>query len=159
MKTLGTIILRQGSGESLQSELSTQLKLLIQRGDLRAGERLPSSRDLAARLHVSRNTAIAAYDALVSQGYLETAERSGVYVGSAAEAFQFHASFPVSRRRNSNAQGSGANIHFRAPLPFRPSQPDVRLFPIKLWNRERARVLKRSASILHYQSVFSSGLD
>jgi len=159
MKTLGTIILRQDNGVSLQSELSTQLKQMIQRGDLRAGERLPSSRDLAARLRVSRNTVIAAYDVLVTQGYLETTERSGVFVGSAAAAFQSRSPLPASGRKAANAQSASPNIHFRAPSPFRPSQPDVKLFPIKLWNRQRARVLKRSPSILHYQSVFSSGLD
>jgi len=159
MKTLGTIDLRRGQDNSLQAELSAQLKKMIQRGELRAGERLPSSRELAATLHISRNTVIAAYDLLMSEGYLESEQRSGVYVGRAAQAFQFQLS---PRARNSKAvslQRGEPTTQFREPLPFRPAQPDVRLFPIKIWNRHRARVLKRGANILHYQSVFSSGLD
>src|SRR5580704_9694252 len=100
MKTLGTIDLRRGQDNSLQAELSAQLKKMIQRGELRAGERLPSSRELAATLHISRNTVIAAYDLLMSEGYLESEQRSGVYVGRAAQAFQFQLS---PRARNSKA--------------------------------------------------------
>jgi GntR family transcriptional regulator/MocR family aminotransferase len=131
---------------------------MIQRGELRAGERMPSSRELAATLHVSRNTIIGAYDVLISEGYLESKLRSGMYVGRAAQAFQFQRSARASHKAAS-LQHAGPTTQFHAPLPFRPAQPDVRLFPIKLWNRYRARALKRSANILHYQSIFSSGLD
>ena len=159
MKTLGSIVLRQDQSASLQSELATQMKKIIQRGELRAGERLPSSRDLAARLRVSRNTVIAAYDVLVSEGYLESKQRSGIYVGRAAQAFQLQPSTQTRDCKTANSRRAEPTTHFRAPLPFRPAQPDVRLFPVSIWNRHRARVLKRSANILHYQSVFSSGLD
>ena len=159
MKTLGTIDLRRGQDNSLQAELSAQLKKMIQRGELRAGERLPSSRELAATLHISRNTVIAAYDLLMSEGYLESEQRSGVYVGRAAQAFQFQLSARARNSKAANLQHGEPTTQFREPLPFRPAQPDVRLFPIKIWNRHRARVLKRGANILHYQSVFSSGLD
>jgi GntR family transcriptional regulator/MocR family aminotransferase len=158
MKTLGTIELRRSNGASLQSQLSIKLKKMIQRGELRAGERMPSSRELAATLHISRNTVVGAYDVLMSEGYLESAPRSGVYVGRAAEAFQFQPSARTSNK-TANPQNPGPNTHFRAPQPFRPAQPDVRLFPIKIWNRHRARVLKRGANILHYHSMFSRGLD
>lgn len=158
MKTLGTIDLRRDRSTSLQAELATQLKKMIQRGELCAGERLPSSRELATTLHISRNTVIAAYDALVGQGYLESELRSGVFVGRAAQAFRFQLSTRSRNSKTSNPQHPQANARFREPLPFRPAQPDVRLFPIKIWNRHRARVLKRGTNILHYQSTFSSGL-
>jgi GntR family transcriptional regulator/MocR family aminotransferase len=159
MKTLGTIELRRDRGISLQGELATQLKKLIQRGELCAGERLPSSRQLADTLHISRNTVIAAYDVLMSEGYLETEQRSGVYVGRAAQAFQFQRPARALSNKAANSHHATPKTNFNAPLPFRPAQPDVRLFPIKIWNRHRARVLKRGTNILHYQSVFSSGLD
>ncbi len=47
----------------------------------------------------------------------------------------------------------------RGPLPFRPSQPDVRLFPIETWNRLRNRAIRKLGSgLLHYQSRFALGL-
>lgn len=158
MKFLGTIVLRREFDASLQTQLAGQLKAMIQRHELRAGERLPSSRDLAIALQVSRNTVIASYDALVTEGYLESRDRSGIFVGRAAEAFQNSA----STMHNSSAGRYPARmpvLHFRAPVPFRPSQPDVRLFPIRIWNRLRTRLLRRGSGILNYQSVFSSGLD
>ena len=159
MKTLGTIELRRDRSISLQGELATQLKKMIQRGELCAGERLPSSRQLADTLHISRNTVIAAYDVLMSEGYLESQHRSGVYVGRAAQAFQLQRPSRTKNYKTANSQHPTPKTTFTGPLPFRPAQPDVRLFPIKIWNRHRARVLKRGTNILHYQSVFSSGLD
>ena len=47
----------------------------------------------------------------------------------------------------------------REPRPFRPCQPDVRLFPLTVWNRLRARRLRvDSAALLHYQSGLAMGL-
>ena len=40
-------------------------------GRLRAAERLPSTRALASELKISRNTVLAAFDQLLSEGYLQ----------------------------------------------------------------------------------------
>jgi GntR family transcriptional regulator/MocR family aminotransferase len=159
MKTLGTILLKREGSVSLQGQLTAQLRSRIQQNELCAGERLPSSRDLALALQVSRNTVIAAYDTLVTEGYLEVRDRSGVHVGRAAEAFEQSAHAAAQPREQQRAARPVPVTLFRAPVPFRPSQPDVRLFPIRIWNRQRGRLLRRSSGILNYQSVFSSGLD
>src|SRR5688500_4557891 len=52
----------------------------IARGRLRPGERLPSSRALAAALGVNRNTVLAAYDELRAGGWLEMEPARGVFV-------------------------------------------------------------------------------
>lgn len=158
-KTLGTIVLERDGARSLQTQLATQLRSRIQHGELNAGQRLPSSRDLSALLQVSRNTVIAAYDMLLTEGYVEARKRSGMFVGRAANAFHEN-SHPVPQTPKLQPPSRpGPVTRFRAPAPFRPSQPDVRLFPIRIWNRERARLLRRGNGILNYQSVFSSGLD
>lgn len=159
MKTLGTILLSRESSDSLQGQLTAQLRSRIQQNELGAGVRLPSSRELAVALQVSRNTVIAAYDRLVTEGYLEARDRSGIHVGPAAHAFRPAAHAVAQVKRPSRLPRSAPISRFSAPAPFRPSQPDVRLFPIRMWNRQRARLLRRSTGILNYQSVFSSGLD
>ena len=159
MKILGTIVLRRDANASLHGQLATQIKSRIQHSELSAGQRLPSSRDLAQALQVSRNTVIAAYDILVTEGYLESRPRSGIFVGRVAQAFQLNIHAPPSSRRTQNPPRPAPVTGFRTPAPFRPSQPDVRLFPIRMWNRQRARLLRRGCAILNYQSVFSSGLD
>jgi GntR family transcriptional regulator/MocR family aminotransferase len=158
-KMLGMIVLERDGVRSLQAQLAVQLKSRIQHGELTAGQRLPSTRDLAAGLNVSRNTVIAAYDTLLTEGYLQSRERSGIFVGRAADAFHQNAYSSAHARKTQSPPDAGPVMRFRAPSPFRPSQPDVRMFPIRVWNRERARLLRRSTGILNYQSVFSSGLD
>ncbi|WP_228534278.1 PLP-dependent aminotransferase family protein [Nocardia sp. BSTN01] len=57
-----------------------QLCSAILGGRLAPGSRLPSSRQLAEVRGVSRNTALAAYDQLIAEGYAETRQGSGTYV-------------------------------------------------------------------------------
>src|SRR5207253_7754953 len=53
---------------------------MIISGQLPAGIRLPSTRDLVTHLGVSRNTIVYAFDQLVAEGYLESHIGSGMYV-------------------------------------------------------------------------------
>jgi DNA-binding transcriptional MocR family regulator len=64
----------------LHRKLSDALRRTIDEGRLAAGERLPSERDLALRLAVSRSTVVAAYDALRSAGVVESRQGSGTRV-------------------------------------------------------------------------------
>jgi DNA-binding transcriptional regulator YhcF (GntR family) len=58
MKTLESLWLDRTSRFTLQDQLMRQVKELIQRGVLSPGEALPSMRELAAELTVSRNTVV-----------------------------------------------------------------------------------------------------
>jgi DNA-binding transcriptional MocR family regulator len=64
----------------LHRKLSDALRQAVELGYLRAGERLPAERDLAARLAVSRSTVVAAYDQLRSEGLLESRQGSGTRI-------------------------------------------------------------------------------
>src|SRR5262245_9144628 len=63
-----------------------QLRDATVEGRLPPGLRLPASRELARALGVSRNTAVAIYDLLASEGYLVSRVGSGVFVADAARA-------------------------------------------------------------------------
>ena len=56
----------------------------IRMGQLKPGDPVPSTRAMAGRLSVSRNTVTLAYQALVSDGFLASRERSGFYVDPTA---------------------------------------------------------------------------
>lgn len=152
-----SITLNATRGLSLQEQLSCRLKRHIQTGLLQAGTALPSSRDLARDLDVSRNTVIAAYDRLLGEGYLETRPRSGIFVTPSLVGTS-----AVTARGVQRATGKArAPVHttLRGPIPFRPCQPDVGLFPLAHWNRLRLRALRKwGTSLLHYQSVHALGL-
>ncbi|MEM6940717.1 MAG: FCD domain-containing protein [Pseudomonadota bacterium] len=66
--------------EKLSSAVVRQIELLILRGVLRPGERLPSERELAERLAVSRPSLREAVAELQSAGLLCTKPSAGIYV-------------------------------------------------------------------------------
>ncbi|HEY9783789.1 MAG TPA: aminotransferase class I/II-fold pyridoxal phosphate-dependent enzyme, partial [Candidatus Obscuribacterales bacterium] len=61
-------------------QVSDALRQAILSGRLKPGEKLPSTRDLADSISVSRFTVIRSYEELVSQGYIQTTSGSGTYV-------------------------------------------------------------------------------
>jgi GntR family transcriptional regulator/MocR family aminotransferase len=152
---LEALVLDRGAEASLQEQLWLGLKRLIQRGTLRPGRPVPSSRSLAEDLSVSRNTVMATYDRLIGEGYLESRPRSGVFVSASLASVPRHSDRP----RVHPAPDVGDVEPLLDPLPFRPCQPDVRLFPLALWNRLRARRLRTDGTrLLQYQSNLALGL-
>jgi GntR family transcriptional regulator, transcriptional repressor for pyruvate dehydrogenase complex len=66
--------------ERLAQSVQRQIELLILRGILRPGERLPAERELAERLDVSRPSLREAISALQDKGLLVTRAGAGVFV-------------------------------------------------------------------------------
>ncbi len=66
-------------------QLVTQVVLAILSGDLHAGDRLPSTRELARRFAINPNTVSAGYRQLEREGWTERRHGSGVYVRANAE--------------------------------------------------------------------------
>jgi GntR family transcriptional regulator/MocR family aminotransferase len=69
---------------SLQGRLRLAVVQAILDGRLGVGAPLPSSRELAALLGMSRNTVTSAYLQLMDEGFLEARPRSGVFVAKDA---------------------------------------------------------------------------
>lgn len=64
----------------LYRQIYAEMRRLIDAGLLAAGTRLPSSRELADQLGVSRKTVIIALQELIADRYLETRPQSGTFV-------------------------------------------------------------------------------
>ena len=62
--------------------LHRQIRAAIIDGRLAGDVRLPTTRELAASLGVSRNTVVAAYENLMSEGYLVSRQRAGTFVAT-----------------------------------------------------------------------------
>ena len=153
MKRQRVLFLNRGSDVSLQMQLAARLKGLIQSGQMGAGDPLPSSRELAAELKVSRNTVVYAYERLISEGYLSSRLRSRVFVSDTAPALRSVVQRLQSRQDFGPVIQVPRASYSAGPKPFRPCQPDVQLFPLALWNRLRGRVLRNTQySLLHYNS-------
>lgn len=70
---------------ALYRQLATALARAVSDGELVAGDRLPSERDLARSLHLSRATVVAAYDELRGRGLVESRQGSGSRVAAPAD--------------------------------------------------------------------------
>ncbi|GAB4262057.1 MAG: PLP-dependent aminotransferase family protein [Pararhodobacter sp.] len=76
--------LSEGQEGTLQNRIRQMVAEGILSGRLRPGERMPSSRRLAAHLGVSRITVMLAYTDLVADDYLQSRGRSGFFVSPTA---------------------------------------------------------------------------
>src|SRR2546423_9575062 len=72
--------LSKNSDVPLREQLVRQIMLGVVSDDLKPGQRLPSTRELARRFRIHSNTVSAAYRDLERAGWLEVRKGSGVYV-------------------------------------------------------------------------------
>lgn len=75
-----TLFVDGESAVPLQQQIRERLIHAIATGLIEPGGKAPSSRGLAKRLGVSRNTVLIVYQQLTAEGYLVAKERSGLYV-------------------------------------------------------------------------------
>src|ERR1700737_1382861 len=72
--------LPEHSQQPIYKQVCDALRKAIQEGRLRAGEKLPSPRELAMSARVSRFTVIKSYELLTAQGFIQTTVGSGTFV-------------------------------------------------------------------------------
>jgi GntR family transcriptional regulator / MocR family aminotransferase len=114
-------VARDGPG-TLGAQIEEQLRVAIRDGSLHAGARMPSTRDLARQLGVSRRVVVDAYAQLGAEGYLSLRQGARPRVADGAAAV---AATAVEELRPA-----------RPPrFDFRPSVPDVSTFPRTAWLR------------------------
>lgn len=142
------------SGERLRA-LHGQLKAAILEGRLRPGLRLPATRVLASNYGVSRNTAIATYDLLLSEGYITTRHGAGTYVSDALPRM----SQLAGRSKGDAKRVRQLSVFWQKPelfgelveqparFKFRLGRPDISRFPMGVWRRLSARTLRTFARV------------
>ena len=69
----------RSSAEPVYVQIANKIMMLIRAGDLRAGQQLPSTRQLSESLQIHRKTVVRAYDELLAQGWLESHSGSGTF--------------------------------------------------------------------------------
>ncbi|MGY1753047.1 MocR-like pyridoxine biosynthesis transcription factor PdxR [Blastococcus sp. SYSU D01042] len=80
MTGIPPVVLDRGSGTPLAAQLADALRAAAAGGVLRPGDRLPSTRELAAALRVSRTVTSAAYDQLLAEGWAGGRRGVGTFV-------------------------------------------------------------------------------
>jgi GntR family transcriptional regulator / MocR family aminotransferase len=111
--------LQRNAPEPLRAQLERQLRTAIRSGRLAAGERLPSSRELAHELGLARGTVLECYAQLRAEGYLTARGGAATYISNAAQAApeELAAATPTRRLK----------------VDFLPGRPDLTSFPRHDW--------------------------
>ncbi|TCP57185.1 GntR family transcriptional regulator [Tamaricihabitans halophyticus] len=136
------------SGEPLYRQVRNAVEHGIAVGFYPPEQPLPSSRELAKELGVSRNTINLAYQELIAEGYVESQQRSGLFVNREmrAHTVRQRSSLPsapgvdwTSRIRSYPDAGlphldKRPDWH-RYRYPFPAGQVDVAAFPVRAWSR------------------------
>ena len=135
---------------NLQDMVCEAISRVIVEAEVELDQKLPSCRELAATLGVSRNTVNAAYMQLIDAGLIESRERSGYFICPSSTR-----SSPLAERSSIEAQTSTLSIDLIDPnlstldspvdwqdfaYPFTYNQIDPLLFPLDSW-RECARTV------------------
>lgn len=133
----------------------------IVEGIYKKGEKVPSCREIASQLKVSKNSAYEAYSSLVELGILKSQNRSGFTVGMEIPDVEIHqeidqsAEYKVNKTHKKRTIGSNLpDINMRAnqpknwtefEFPFVYNQIDTELFPIEAWRECSRLALGRNA--------------
>jgi GntR family transcriptional regulator / MocR family aminotransferase len=145
--TLAVIHLDRTSSTPLYLQLYENIRCAVVKGQLAAGIRLPSTRDLATRLGVSRNTVTSAFEQLFAEGYIEGKVGAGTYIAQVEIAPTHKAVFPssdslsmpcnISRRGQTILALRETIFRYRHdPIrAFRPGVPALDAFPVDVWSK------------------------
>lgn len=146
----------------LYEQIYRYIKEEIRNGNLPPRKRLPSSRELARSLKVSRSTTQLAYEQLVSEGYLEAVPRKGYFIAGldgilppveireGREGKLFSASFARSGRgaekegasSETARQEGGKGVKRKWRVDFSPRGIDLDSFPFSTWRKISRAVLR-----------------
>ncbi|MGN6168797.1 MAG: PLP-dependent aminotransferase family protein [Solirubrobacteraceae bacterium] len=116
------LAVRRDDNRTLGSQIEDRLRRAIREGTLRPGARVPSTRDLARQLGVSRRVVVDAYAQLAAEGYLSLRQGARPRVSPTAAGPPPAPAVPTRPAPH-------------ARFDFRPSTPDVSTFPRAAWLR------------------------
>jgi len=145
---LPPVAMDMASDAPMYQQLSDWFRRAISSGQLRPGQRVPSTRSLANELGISRIPVLGAYEQLQSEGFLETFTGAGTCVARAIpsdmtlerakKAAPVLASSPQGSRRTSRraAQLRSPEQTWLANMgAFRVGLPALDAFPFALWSK------------------------
>lgn len=135
------------SSTPLHRQVYVGFRDAILRGDLAAGQQVPSSRALAAELHISRFPVLDAYSQLLAEGYFESRVGAGTYVAASLpnrrDSIRPAVQIPGTERRASQRSLLFPRCE---PVPWRDGcgpfgvhQPALDEFPFEVWSKLVAR--------------------
>ncbi|EJR56097.1 hypothetical protein IIM_01189 [Bacillus cereus VD107] len=123
-----TIPLQLKSKTPIYLQIYKYIKREISQGTLPAGKRLPSHRNLALQLNVSRITVESAYQQLIAEGYVESKPKRGIFVAEVDINI-------MSKSEQIEAYKTNNNIEEQYDYDCSQGLIDQKAFPITNWKR------------------------
>jgi GntR family transcriptional regulator / MocR family aminotransferase len=131
-----------------------RLREAILSGAFHSGEKLPSTRDLAEQLGISRTVVLLAYDQLLAEGFVVGRSGSGTFVSSGVGGGQPTPSASSAELRLSRFGSSAAIAWSRInypqrrqrslPYDFAYGRSDLQNFPFEMWRRTLLRCARKA---------------
>ncbi|WP_243313004.1 PLP-dependent aminotransferase family protein [Fundidesulfovibrio agrisoli] len=134
------LILNHDDPRPLYVQIYAQVRERVLTGKLPAEARLPSARDMAAELGVSRNTVESAYQELLAEGYIHTKARSGYFVSTIG-----HEVPPAPPQRTAMPSRVPRT---RYTFDFHPAGLDPVSFPASVWRKYYLEHLRMDEPLL-----------
>jgi GntR family transcriptional regulator/MocR family aminotransferase len=119
-----------------------QIRDAILDGRLQSGSALPSSRELARRLEVSRNTVVVIYERLRAEGFVETRVGAGTFVSTDVQPRRQDGprTSPIEPKPVWHTIPEAIDLSATSPeFDFRPGIPDASRFPFAAWRTRLGR--------------------
>jgi len=132
----------------LSLQLANALKKALQRGELKPGDLLPSTRTLALSLNLARGTVIEAFEQLIAEGFFEALRGSGTRIANVLAEVSRPVELsnepghepPMLSAQAARYAQAGAKISVLPPVPFAVSIPAGSTLPDDIWRRIGNRV-------------------
>ena len=137
------IPLNSQDSKPLYEQIYQFIKDEIRSGSLKPQKKLPSSRELAKNLKVSRSTTQLAYEQLVSEGYLEAVPRKGYFTAKIEGILP-----PVTEGKAKEECVEKAVYEENWEVDFSPRGVDLENFPFSTWRKISRAVLKEEGEEL-----------
>ncbi|MGG2055070.1 PLP-dependent aminotransferase family protein [Lysinibacillus pakistanensis] len=131
----------------LYLQLYKFIKNEIQVGNIRANSKLPSQRNLAKHLNISRNTVDAAYQQLIAEGYVISKERDGIYVVELEKDF-----FLKNNQIDNDILAASSNQELedvKVKYDFNYGDINLKDFPYKIWRKLSLQSLNEEHGYLY----------
>lgn len=132
-------ILNNNDPAPLYKQLYNQIREHVLSGKLPADSKLPSVRDLAVELSISRNTVEGAYQELCAEGYLYSLPRSGYFASALDQDAAPLSLIQKPRKPHTNAEIPASYIY-----DFHPARLDQTSFPAAVWRKLFLESLRES---------------
>ena len=131
-------------GEALYRQVYCGLRRAILIGSFGAGDQLPSTRNLAEQLGISRTVVLQAYELLLAEGYAQGQAGSGTYVSQSVCCTRSRLADTPAKLRVSHYGEIAANVGAAVDFPkcsvpmrydFAYCRGDASVFPFEMWRR------------------------